>query len=142
MDLQELKMPKATGIKFVLAAKEIVKETVKVQEEKEFSMTFRHRGFYGKVEFSDMLPLVSVHTSKKLKEKITEEDKILVKKVNTIAPTYKNVNPALLELNISKNTCVSGTVVFLEGGFNEEIFLKAVNQCCDKLQAFLDEKAI
>lgn len=140
MDLEELKMPKQTGLKFVLAAKEIVKNAVKVKEEKEFSLSFRYRGFYGIVDFSDMLPLISVHISKKLKDKISDEDRKLISVVNSTAPYNKNVNPALLEFDFGRNSCVSGTVIFLEGGFDEEIFLKSVNQCCEKLQEFLEQK--
>lgn len=140
MDFEELKMPKQTGQNFVLAAKEIVKNAVKVKEEKDFSLSFCYRGFHGIVEFSDMLPLISVHTSRKLKDKITDEDKKLISVVNSTAPYNKNANPALLEFDFGRNSCVSGTVIFLEGGFDEEIFLRSVIQCCDKLQAFLDQK--
>lgn len=140
MDLEEFKMPKATGAKFAVAAKEIVRNAVTVKEEKDFSLSFRYRGFHGIVEFSDMLPLISVHISKKLKDKISDEDRKLISVVNSTAPYNKNLNPALLEFDFGRNSCVSGTVVFLEGGFDEEIFLKSVNQCCDKLQAFLEQK--
>lgn len=140
MDLQELRMPKATGIKFVLVAKEIVKNTVTITRETDFSLSFRYKGYYGKVEFSDMLPLVSVSASKKLQTEISDEDKKLIPEVNALEPYNKNFNPALLELNRVKNTCSAGTVIFLESGFDGDILLIAINQCVTKLQAFLDRR--
>lgn len=132
MDFDGLILSPKMGMKFVAAAKEIVRSTVKVKQEKEYQSVFMHRGFYGSIKYFDMVTLVSVRISKKMKYPICDSDYELIKTINETSEKYHG----MLEINSSRNTCSARTVLFLDAGFDKEIFLSAVNDCCDNLEAF------
>lgn len=134
MDFEDLILSPKVGIKFVDAAKEVVRDSVKVKEEKEFKTIFNHRGFYGTVEYADMLTLITLRVSKKMKHGISDEDYELAKKVNKTGHYH-----GMLEINKSRSTCSAKTVLFLEADFSKDVFVKALNDCCDNLEAFFAE---
>lgn len=132
MDFEDLKIHPETGKNFIVAAKEMVQNCVKVKETKPYKTTFIYRGFYGCIEYSDMVSFISVRISKKLSHSITDEDYELAETVNKSSGKYHG----LLEINPDRNTCSARTVLFFQSGLNEEIFLGALNDCCDNLESF------
>lgn len=135
MELDDLRLSPKVGAKFVSAAKAVVNNCVKVKADKDFKTIFTHRGFYGDVEYSDMLTLIAVRVTKKLQNKVCDADYKLVESLNKINEKYHGI----LELNESHNSCSARAVLFLEAEFDEKVFLEALNDCCDNLEAFFKE---
>lgn len=132
MELDDLRLSPKVGKNFVSAAKSVVCDCVKVKADKEFKTIFTHRGFYGDVEYSDMLTLIAVRVVKKLQNKVSDADYKLVESLNKTNEKYHGI----LELNESRNTCSARAVLFLEAEFNDKVFLGALNDCCDNLETF------
>lgn len=134
MDFEDLKVHPATGRKYMAMAKELVHNCVKVKEEKENKTTFTHRGFYGSVDYWDLYAFISVRVVKKLPNSITDADYELADTVNKSG----GVSQGILEINPDRNTCSARAVLFIQAELDEQIFLGALNDCCDKLEAFFE----
>lgn len=135
LDYNELRIPLSRGKKLANEAKDIVRNTVRVNKETEDKISFTYRGFYGQAVFFDMFAIVPIHISKKLPYPVTDDDYELAKTVTDSTHRHQGV----LEINTIRNTCSAGGLLFLEPEFTEEMLLSVLNDCVDNLKDFFKE---
>lgn len=118
------------SMKIVSSSKEIIKNTIKIKTEKESSMSFVYRGYYGKVVFDYSFATVTIEVSKRMKDPITEDDIEFVKELNTYS--YNDI----LHLDEKKKTVRASVITSLNEDFTSELFKNNLDKCCDSLKGF------